>query len=1215
MNQKKVSRRRGVVLTLEGQKKLQAARRQAEIQGNFGDRYTLEELSDRTGLSLNTITKVLEARSAVDKQTLDSFFTAFNLELERGDYSQVGSNEAQQPPNRVNGEGADDRGSNKDLSLRQDWGEAIDVSVFYGRTEELATLEEWIVPDSCRLVTLLGMGGIGKTALSVKLAEQIQDKFEYLIWRSLRNAPPLEDILAELIQFLSQQQSTNLPNSIESQITRLINYLRQHRCLLVLDNVESILQSGVAAGDYRQGYESYGELLTRVGEAAHQSCLVLTSREKPSSVAALEGDTLPVRSFQLTGLKSAEGAGILKTKGLSQSDDQRLKLSEIYSGNPLALKIVSTSIREIFDGNIAEFLAQGTTVFNGIRHLLNQQINRLSALEQQVMYWLAINREWVSLAQLQADIVPAVSRGKVLEALESLGRRSLIEVSAAKFTQQPVVMEYMTEQLIEQVYEEIATEKVNFLLIYALVKATAKEYIRESQIRIILEPLINRLRTSFKSQQEVERQLQRILLKLRSEYSSTSGYGGGNMINLLRQLKIDLAGYDFSHLPVWQAYLQDVPLHQVNFAHADLTNSVFAETLSSIASVAISPDGKLLATGDLNGEICLWQVATGQQLLTLKGHTSWVWSVAFSPQGNILASGSFDQSVRLWDVGTGECLKTLQEHTGGVWSVAFSPQGNILASSSDDSIVRLWDVGTGRCLKALQGHTSWVHSVAFSPLGILASGSEDSTVKLWDIGTGQCLKTLVGHTSRVWSVAFSPPGNTLASGSEDSSVKLWDIDTGECLKTLQGHTRQVVSVAFNPQDNTLASSSEDSRVRLWDIGTGQCLKTLQGHTSQVWSVAFTPEGDTLVSGSQDQTVRLWDAKSGECLRTLQGHLNRLRSVAFSPQADTLASGSSDQTVKLWDANTGRSLKILWGHTRWVCSVAYSPDGQTLASGSGDHSVKLWDVSTGQCLKTLQGHTHWVLSVAFSPSGNILASSSGDHTVKLWDVSTGQCLRTLQGHTNYVESIAFSPQGNILASGSGDQTVKLWDIGTGQCLTTLQGHASRVWSVAYAPSANILASGSDDSSVKLWDIGTGQCLKTLQGHISSIWSVTFSQDGQILASGGGDQTIRLWDITTGQCLKTLPGHSNLVSSVAFNSVGVGVVPERATLGKAELTHENSQILASCSYDETIKLWDILTGECLKTLRADRLYEGMNITGVTGLTIAQKSTLKALGAVEY
>ncbi len=171
-------------------------------------------------------------------------------------------------------------------NTHQDWGEAIDISTFYGRTVELAELEHWIVTDRCRIVAILGMGGIGKTSLSVKLAEQIQPSFEYLIWRSLRNAPPVQELLADLIEFLSDGQETELQGTVEGRVSGLIEYLRKHRCLLLLDDVEIVLRSGGLAGQYREGYQGYGELISRVGQERHQSCLVLTTREKPIEIAS-----------------------------------------------------------------------------------------------------------------------------------------------------------------------------------------------------------------------------------------------------------------------------------------------------------------------------------------------------------------------------------------------------------------------------------------------------------------------------------------------------------------------------------------------------------------------------------------------------------------------------------------------------------------------------------------------------------------------------------------------------------------------------------------------------------------------------------------------------------------------------------------------------------------------------------------------------------------
>ncbi|NMG08753.1 NB-ARC domain-containing protein [Brasilonema sp. UFV-L1] len=1136
-----------------------------------------------TGLALATVSKFLTGK-AVDYTNFVELCQ--KLAFDWREVAEVDSNVSPAEPVQMM------------TNTRRDWGEARDVSIFFGREEELATLGKWIVGAGCRLVTILGMGGIGKSALSVKLAQFVQEQFEYVIWRSLKNAPPIKDILIELIQFFSNEQETNLPETVDGGILRLMEYLRKHRCLLVLDNVESILQPGSRTGAYREDYKGYEQLFQCIGETPHTSCLVLTSREKPKGLAAIEGETLPIRCLQLVGLPQAESCKIFQLKGCFTGSESEWELViSHYAGNPLALKIVAAAILDFFEGSLGkcvEILTTGTLVFDDIRDLLERQFNRLSDLEQEVMYWLAINREPVSFQELQEDIVGNKSQCELLQAVVSLARRSLIEKTDNGFTQQPVVIEYMTERFIEQVWEEIASEKMRLLMSHALMKATAKDYIRETQVRVILEPLAEKLRTNFRNNREVENKLKQILLKLREKFSAAPGYGGGNIINLLNILQINLENYDLSNLTIWQAGLRQVNLHHVNCQNADLAKSVFTETLGIVLSVAFSPCGKFVTTSDVDGEIRLWQVATGRQLLTCKAQTNWVWSVNFSPDGKVLVSGSGDEIIRLWDTRTGQCITTLKGHTSQVWSVAFTPDGKTLASGSEDMSVKLWDIATGRCIRTLQGHTNSIHSVTFTPDGkILASGSLDCSVRLWNTDTGECHKILQGHTNRVWSIAFSPDGKTLASGG-DTSVKLWDTYTGDCVSTLKGHTNQVWSVAFSLDGHILASGSSDQTVRLWDSRTGQCRKVLQGHTNQLWSVAFSPDGTTLASGSEDNTVRLWDIRDGKCLKTLQGQIDKVWSVAFSPDGKTLASGSNNQMVRLWDISTGRCVSTFKGHTNQVWSVAFNPQGNILASGGEDGTVRLWNVLTGQCIRTLQEHANWIWSVAFSPQGHILASGGEDQKVRLWNVATGECFQTLQGHTDWIWSVAFSPQGHILASGGGDEKLLLWDVCTGSCLKTLQAHISHIHTVTFSPDGRILASSSSDQTVKLWDVHSGKCVRTLQGHTNWVRSLAFSPDGQILVSGSPDQTVKLWDVTTGECLKTMQGHTSQVWSVAFSPHG--------------------STFASSSTDETVKLWDVNTGECLKTLRPKRLYEGMNITGATGLSIAQKATLKALGAVE-
>ncbi len=729
--------------------------------------------------------------------------------------------------------------------------EAVDVSNFYGRTTELAQLQDWSVSDRCNLVTILGMGGIGKSALAAKVIQQIQDEFDYIIWKSCRNIPTLNTLLSELISFFSEGQET------EGSIASLLEYLQTSRCLIVLDSLETLLQNN---------NEEYGKLLTTIGETTHQSCLLLTSREKLPEIAVLEGTQLAVRSLQLGG-SLATALPLLENLGLSGTEAEKQQLCQYYSYNPQILKIVASSIQDLFDGNLTRFLEQGSVSFNGVRQFLERHFQPLNNLEQTVLIWLAIERKWTTVEELLSDIVPAVSRADLLEALEHLNWRSLIKKQSGKYGIEPMLRDYCTDNLTEKIAQELIDSDLDLFNTHALIKTNVTKKIRQSQVQSILEPIAARLRGTFTFARALEQQLLLVLSKLRLMQTQGYGYGVGNLINLCIHLEIDLQDYDFSHLTISYAYFNNVKLHRVNFAYADLTHSLFEEAFSSIQTLAFHPEGRLLASGNSRGEVKLWELETGEPAKTIEQHSSDVLSVAFSPDGSTLASGGQDCKLKLWDIKTNKCIQILQENTSELSAVAWSPDSNTIASCSNGAI-KLCSIETGKLISTLE-HGGEIQTIAWSSDGqILASGCNDSTIKLWNVNTGDRIKTLTGHSDSVKAIAFSPDDETLASSSDDTTIKLWDVATGKYFQTWRGHNDTVNSLAFCPDEPILVSGSSDRTIKLWNIYTGQCLKTLSEQAA-ITSVVFNPDGKTVASGGEDGQIKLRDVQTGECLQTLK----------------------------------------------------------------------------------------------------------------------------------------------------------------------------------------------------------------------------------------------------------------------------------------------------------------------------------------------------------
>ncbi len=660
----------------------------------------------------------------------------------------------------------------------------------------------------------------------------------------------------------------------------------------------------------------------------------------------------------------------------------------------------------------------------------------------------------------------------------------------------------------------------------------------------------------------------------------------------------------------------------------------FGGRTGSVNSVCFSSDDRYGLSGSNDGNARLWDLETGKCLHVFEGHAGYVTSVCMSSDGRYALSGSHDRTVRLWDVTTGECLHVFEGHKTFVCSVNLSMDGRYALSGSDDRTVRLWDVHTGKCLRTLEGHTSFVRSVYLSKDGRYAlSGSKDKTIRLWELPL-RSLRILEGHTASVNSVCLSSDGRHALSGGgmygRDNTIRLWETETGECLQTFEGHTGDVTSVYLSSDDKYAISGSFDNTVRLWELKTQdtgrktqdaaqeernsdlessvldlesqKCLRIFEGHTDYVNSVYLSSDHRYALSGSNDRTARLWEVETGECLRTFT-HNDYVNSVCISVDGRLMLTGSNDKTVKLWEVETGQCIQTFEGHEGSVSS-AYLTDKHAL-SGSSDKAMRLWDLETGQCLRVFEGHTDTVNSVFLSVDGRHALSGSGDETIRLWDTETGQCLRTFEGHTGSVNSICLSGDNRYILSGSEDKTLILWELSLVRSdafplrLSRSQSHAELVQVENEA--ADLLKRGNEAleagriadalalarqarelpgyeraaESLELWRKLTTVCRRArlgaawqareFQGHSGPVNSVTFSIDGSYALSGSGDETLRLWEVATGKCLRVFQGHKMDVRSVSLNA--------------------NSTHALSGSSDNSMRLWDVDTGECLRIFNRD------------------------------
>jgi WD40 repeat protein/transcriptional regulator with XRE-family HTH domain len=415
-----------------------------------------------------------------------------------------------------------------------------------------------------------------------------------------------------------------------------------------------------------------------------------------------------------------------------------------------------------------------------------------------------------------------------------------------------------------------------------------------------------------------------------------------------------VAAATFNGLQVW-TYMPD------SAEPMTLDESKAIRTIPDGSSGIFSPHGKWLAAISLStasgNAVKLWDATTGQELITLVGHTDWVQGLAFSPDGNRLASTSLDGTVRIWSLTPGQEMATVMAPPAGYGNrVVYSPNGQEFATNGGDGTATIWNARTGESRLTLNGHNDEVMNLAFSPDGTrLATGSIDATAIIWDAATGKKLLTLSGHEDGVRDIVFSPDGSLIATGGFDLTARVWDGTTGTELLKLTGHEGIVPGVAFSPDGTRLATASTDGIAKIWDVETGELLFTLSGHASGVVDIAYSPDGKKIATASNDATAKIWDASTGTELLTLTGHSAELKPVAFSPDGKFLATGSGDNTAKIWDVESSEELLTLPGSEGGVYSVDFSPldGGNHLVVASNDGVVRVFLLSIDELLALAQ----------------------------------------------------------------------------------------------------------------------------------------------------------------------------------------------------------------------------------------------------------------------
>jgi WD40 repeat protein len=653
---------------------------------------------------------------------------------------------------------------------------------------------------------------------------------------------------------------------------------------------------------------------------------------------------------------------------------------------------------------------------------------------------------------------------------------------------------------------------------------------------------------------------------------------------------------------------------------------------SSLVDAIFSADGRFVAGvgSEPAHSVRIWDTRTGATVATLD-HQSAVLSVAFAPNGKLVATGSVDGKARVWSLPGGKLLGLPLSHDSGargddVRMVSFSPDSSRLLTVGGDRFARIFDLDHFVEFTKLN-HITLVNAARFSHDGrVVATGgaapsSGDAVVRLWNAGTGAQLEAFktAGQTT---DVAFSQDDSLLAAtGSVDTTARVWSLLTGDLIAIIGGHRSGVESVTFSPNGRSVLTTGRDGKVFISTSAGGFQQASLLGHRGSVVSGSFSSDAQLALTASSDGTARLWDA--GVDLtgpgppgipRLLGTHAQQVNVVAYSPDGKLVLSASADGTARLWRAD-GSFLPLK--HGLGIEAASFSRDGRLVITGGDDRSGRIWRTSDGALLATLP-HGDVVKAVQLSANGRLAITAGEDGIARLWNARTGAFLLRLD-HGHPINDARFSPNGRLVVTAGSDRNAVIWRVVDGKKLFVLSGHTDEVVKAAFSPNGRWIATASADGTARIWSVQTGRTKHVLTGHTDSLTALAFSPDGSRLATASADRDARVWNVRSGDEIALLRIHVSTVNDVAFSFDGRWVAtagPTAAAIWKASkrghwatlpvyLIRGPTRPLTGVAFSP--RGWNLVMGSRDGSVRT---YECRLCGGVTQLSRIAKARLRAI-----
>jgi WD40 repeat protein len=1060
------------------------------------------------------------------------------------------------------------------------------------------------VRDRGRLLFITGAAGIGKTWFALKLTQVMGQHFTRQVYHRLQNySTPLAWLTDLLHQFhISPQPAATLVDCIDL----LVKALTQTKTCLIVDAADGIYRAGALAGTILPGWEVYNHILDALRMREHQSCVLWLSCEVPRVAISMAGSSC--RLLPLTGLSPGELSTLAfwSSEVLATPADWQC-LSDRYGGIPGLIQQVVVPRLPAFRHQISLCLAALNSTDRATQTYLAEWLAPLSSLEESLLTWLMISHRPLSLEQLGRY----VGNSLPLAALESLRDRGLCRLTKVQSTVgwelalPDLLSPYLRDRWLDN-YQTLDVESIlDHLNQYPLLQADAPEMVRQWQRSQLLGEIAEQLAQTLPTQTEKSAFLTEYL---RSIAKDTSGYRVGNLINLAQYWQVPLVDVSFQGVSLRAADLQSDHFQGVSFAGADFADALLAKPLGRAPVIAMNPDPlqPYVAVGDYDGRLMLWHCLDGRLHRSSMTCSGTIRVLAYSPDGGMLAVGGQDGTVQLWDWQR-DCEPEFftTTHGAALTALAFSPDGQLLLGSDDEGNLFSWRVASGEQVQCLAAHVGAVLHLAISPTGdFVATCGQDRVAREWHLHTGKLQSSFQGRiTCQLGAIAYltaiSETGyEAFVLGYDEGQLVQWEIATSRARRVLS-ECEPFVRLALSPDGQHLAVSDMSTPLVVWNLEARASRPILLESGLPIETLVFSCDGTHLITGS-DYQVHLWQVDTGSCLRSWYSNRHPATKLAIAHHPPQLLSSHDDRTLRSWQFSEHRQRWL--PHTRLqlpgdgsISTLEASLTGRYWAVGADTGQIHVWQTASEQWLSMPLRLPGTITAIAFSPQEQLLAAGDDQGNLGLWNVIE-RIFRWQKHHphSDRITTLAFSPEGQRVYSGSGDRMIQGWDF-QGTPLGTLMGHRRRVHTLCVSPDGNTLYSGSYDGTLRRWNLGDRTGVEIWQQGDRYIHTLALDPQGNPIALISDTQTLEVCNLDTLTCTQVFSQSHGPFWHVSVSPDG--------------------QTWMTGIQDGDITLGSLITGNSLGSLRVDRPYEAMNISGCTGLSESEREVLYSLGAIDF